>query len=267
MTAGTVAAGALGGVAGYSISESEGIGTNPFTVCLERLPSEFNGLRIALLTDLHHGYFITREHIDRAVQLTISLKPDLILLAGDFIHNDPAYIAPVMAELGKLRAPLGVFAVQGNRDIKINRMMTSQELAKNDIHEITNRGCWIQKGNSRFWLCGLDDCTLGRPDFAGALKGFSGDGPILALTHSPHLADSIGGMNISLLMCGHTHGGQLNLPLIGRPFIPKGCENYPCGLIQGPHSKVFVSVGVGSVFPAMRLGCPPEVALLTLANA
>jgi predicted MPP superfamily phosphohydrolase len=68
-----------------------------------------------------------------------------------------------------------------------------------------------------------------------------------------------------LVLCGHTHGGQINLPLLGRPFLPLGCEKYPCGLIQGPTSKVFVSTGIGTVFPPMRYRCPPEIALLTLA--
>ena len=173
MTAGTLAAVTVGGIAGYSLFESEGIEVNPFTVSLDHFPPEFSGLRVVLITDLHLGYFISLEHIAKAVRLTNSLQPDLILLAGDYIHNDPAYIAPVMEELGTLHAPLGVFGVQGNRDIRINRMLTSQEMTKNGIREITNRGCWINRGGSRLWLCGIDDCTIGHPDLEASVRGAS----------------------------------------------------------------------------------------------
>lgn len=267
MTARTLAAGAFGGVTGYSLFEAGSLEIHPFTITLKNLPADFHGFRIALLTDLHHGYFITRNHIAKAVSLTKSLGADLVLLAGDYIHNDPAYIAPVMEELGQLQAPLGVFAVQGNRDIWINRILTSQELKRNGITELTNAGTWLHRGNSRIWLCGIDDCNWGKPDSRAALDGAAHDVTIFTLTHNPHYADFLDDPRISLILAGHTHGGQINLPLLGRPFIPEGCEKYPCGLIQGPHNQVFVSTGIGTVFPPMRYRCPPEVALLTLQAA
>ena len=265
VAAGTLASGMIGGGIGYSLVEAHTIGVNAVTIPLENLPSAFHGLRIALLTDLHHGYFITREHIREAMELTTTLEPDLVLLAGDYVHNNSNYIVAVMEELGALRAPLGVFAVQGNRDIRINRMMTTQSLAQNNITELTNRGLWIQREESRLWLCGMDDCNAGTPDMQAALKGASSDAFVMALMHNPHYVDFLHDPRIGLVLCGHTHGGQINLPLLGRPFLPSGCEKYPCGLIQGPMSKVFVSTGIGTVFPPMRYHCPPEIALLTLA--
>jgi predicted MPP superfamily phosphohydrolase len=264
VTAGTLAVGVLGGVTGDALAEARKIEIHPFDILLENLPCEFNGLRIALLTDLHHGYFISREYIAKAVRLTNSLQADLVFLTGDYIHDDPAYITPVMEELGNLQAPLGVFAVQGNRDIRVNRMMVSQEMARTDIKELTNKGTWIHRGNSRIWLCGIDDCTLGQPDETAALHGALHDTTVLALTHNPHYADFLVDPRIRLLLCGHTHGGQINLPIIGRPFLPEGCEKYPCGLVQGIRSKVFISTGIGSIFPPLRFRCPPEIALLTL---
>jgi len=266
MTAGALGAAAIGGVAGYSYWESGNLEIRTLSVALKGLPAGFKGCRVALLTDLHHSFFISREYIEKAVSLTNSLDPDIILLAGDYINDDAAYIVPVMEELHKLHAPLGVFAVQGNRDIRVNRMLVSRELARNGIRELTNKGCWIERGGSRIWLCGMDDFTLGHPDAKAALKGASDGATILALTHNPHFADFLEDPRIMLVLSGHTHGGQINLPFLGRPFIPKGCGNYPAGLAQAPHTKVFVSVGVGSVFPPLRLGCPPEVALLTLES-
>lgn len=267
MTAGTLAAGAIGGVTGYSLFESGAIEIHPFTIALDRLPLAFNGLRIALLTDLHHGYFISREYISRTVRLTNALQPDLILLAGDYIHDDPKFIAPVMEELGALHAPLGVFAVQGNRDIWVNRMLVSKEIAGNGIVELTNKGVSLESGGGRIWLCGIDDCNKGKPDTVSAMKGASAGDFALSLTHNPHYADFLDDPRVGLVLSGHTHGGQIDLPLLGRPFIPLGCEKYPCGLIQGPHNKVFISTGIGAVFPPLRFRCPPEIALLTLQTA
>ncbi len=260
----TLIAGVIGAGVVSSLAEAYSIEVNKVAVTLKNLPAAFHGLRIALLTDFHHGYFISRDQIASAVKLTNSLEPDLVLLAGDYIHNDVEYIEPVMAELGALRAPLGVFAVQGNRDLWVNRMLTTWALAQNNIEELTNRGVWLRRGESCIWLCGIDDCTMGAPDMQAALRGASLDAFALALTHNPHYVDVLDDPRVALTLCGHTHGGQINLPLIGRPFLPSGCEKYPLGLIQGPHNKVFVSTGVGSVFPPLRYRCPAEIALLTL---
>ena len=266
MSARTVALGAVGGVAGYSLLEGRDLNVHPVTIPLERLPAAFNGLRIALLTDLHHGYFIPRDYIASAVEQTNSLGADLILLGGDYIHDDAAYIAPVMEELSALHASHGVFAVQGNRDRWVNGMLVSEELARNGIGELTNRGLWLQRGESRIWLCGIDDCNEGKPDAIEALNGASRDALVLAMTHNPRYADSLKDTRIGLILSGHTHGGQVNLPLFGRPFLPQGCEKYPCGLIPGAHHQVFVSTGIGSIFPPVRFNCPPEIALLTLTS-
>jgi uncharacterized protein len=267
VAAGTVASGVIGAGVGYSLFEARTIVVNACTIPLENLPADFHGLRIALMTDFHCSYFITREHISAAVKRANELEPDLVLLAGDYVHNESDYIVPVMEELGKLRAPLGVYAVQGNRDIWVNRLLTTQALVQNNITETTNRGIWMSRGESRIWLCGIDDCNEGTPDMKAALNGASPDSFALALTHNPYYADFLDDRRIGLVLCGHTHGGQINFPLIGRPFLPSGCKKYSCGLIQGPHNKVFVSTGIGSIFPPVRFNCPPEIALLTLTTA
>ena len=264
------AAGALAaaGIGGYSYWETGDLGPRLLDVPLEGLPAGFNGCRIALLGDLHHGWFISRDYLAGAVRLANSLEPDLIFLLGDYVDRHAAYIAPVMEEVAKLRAPLGVFAVQGNRDIRANRFLTTKELARQKIPELTNAGRWIERNGSRIWLCGFDDSTRGHPDVAAALAFAPRDAVAIAMTHNPDLTESLDDPRVRLVCCGHTHGGQADLPFIGRPFIPSAYgQKYALGLVQAPHTKTFVTTGVGSIFPPLRFRCPPEVALLTLVKA
>lgn len=253
------------GVGGaYSYNESGDLLPHELSVTIRDLPPGFEGVRIAFMTDLHRGVFISQEYVQKAVALALALKPDLIFLGGDYVDHDPELIVPVMDALRELRAPLGVFAIQGNRDIRANRILTSRELAYLGFTEITNKGVWIERNRSRIYLAGFDDATIGHPDIPAGLSGATPDAIILSLTHSPALVDRLNDPRIKLVCCGHTHGGQINLPLLGRPIIPKGCEQYPIGLIQSRNAKVFVSAGIGVAYAPVRFRCPPEVSVLTL---
>jgi predicted MPP superfamily phosphohydrolase len=267
---GTVGAAVFTGIAGgagYSYWESGDLLINEQTIPIQGLPEGFHGVRIAFLTDLHRGQLISNEYVDQAVERANSLQADLILLGGDYVDYDADLIVSVMERLGRLKAPLGVYAVLGNRDIRANRMLSSLELKRHGILEITNRGVWIESHGSRIYLAGFDDVTIGHPDIPAGLSGATTDATILALTHNPFLVDSIVDPRVKLILCGHTHGGQINLPVLGRPFIPQGCERYPIGLIQSPNAKVFVSAGIGVTYAPIRFRCPPEVSLLSLARA
>jgi predicted MPP superfamily phosphohydrolase len=233
-------------------------------VTVRGLPAGFENVRIAFLTDFHRGVFISQEFVLKGVEMAQALRPDLILLGGDYVDYDPALIVPVMEALGGFNAPLGVFAVQGNRDIRANRILTSRELARQGILEITNRGIWVERNGSKIYLAGFDDATIGSPDIPAGLSDATSGAIILALTHSPALVDRLKDPRIRLVCCGHTHGGQINLPLIGPPIIPKGCGNYAVGLIQSPNAKVFVSAGIGVAYAPLRFRCPPEISMLTL---
>ena len=261
---GALGATALGAGSAYSYWESGDLLPHELSVTIRDLPSGFEGVRIAFLTDLHRGVFISQEYVQKSVSMALALKPDLILLGGDYVDHDPELIAPVMDVLGQLKAPMGVFAVQGNRDIRANRMLTSKELARQELTEITNRGVWIERNGSRVYLAGFDDATIGHPNIPAGLSGATSDAVILSLTHSPALVGRLRDPRIKLVCCGHTHGGQINLPIVGRPVVPPGCEGYMLGLIQSPNAKVFVSAGIGVAYAPVRFRCPPEVSLLTL---
>ncbi len=254
----------LGASAGYSYWESGDLDVHDLKAPFHALPKGFEGMRVAFLTDFHRGSLISQEYVQKSVRRTLSLQPELILLGGDYVDHDPELIAPVMEVLGQLKAPMGVFAVQGNRDIRANRILTSTEFARQGITEITNKGVWLERQGSRLYLAGFDDATLGHPDIPAGISGATPEAVILALTHSPALVDRIRDPRIKLVCCGHTHGGQINLPIIGAPIIPKGCERYPLGLLPTLTGNVFVSAGVGVAYAPIRFRCPPEISHLTL---
>jgi len=253
---------------GWSLWQARELAVKPFTISVARLPPSFNGLRIAFFSDTHHGIFFPLSYIEEAVRLANELQPDLILLGGDYVYHSAAYIAPVMAVLGKLQAPLGVYAVRGNHDNRINPTLTSRELLRNGIHEITNGGIWLERGSDRLRLCGVDDVCTGSPNLVKALEGTSGYETALLLTHNPDFMEFVRDPRVILGLCGHTHGGQVRLPLIGPPIIPSAFgQKYAYGLAQAPTVRVFVTSGVGAIFPPIRFDCPPEIAHLTLRAA
>jgi predicted MPP superfamily phosphohydrolase len=259
----SAAALAAGGLGAYSFHASGALEVNELTIPLEGLPAAFE----AFLSDLHHGWFISREYLSEAISRTNALGPDLVVLGGDYVDSDPAYIAPVIALLRDLKAPFGVFAVIGNRDVRAGRDATSRELARQGISELTNRGVALRRDGSELWLCGFDDATTGRPDAQKALAEVPADGFAILVSHHPDAAELLRDTRTRLVLAGHTHGGQINLPLIGPPFIPSSFgQKYARGLAQAPKAKVFITTGVGSFFPPLRFRCPPEVALLTLTR-
>lgn len=252
---------------GYSLIETHEPVLRAITIPLARLPTGFEGFRIALIADVHHGPYFSLKYVEEIVNQTNDAKPDLILLGGDYPYYKPYYIPPVMSVLAKLRAPFGVYAVRGNHDNLAGAEMCSDQFRRNGIKEITNTGFWLDRNGSRLFLCGVDDFCTGRPDLTRALKGLQPDDPALLLTHNPDFFECVRSSNVIFGMAGHTHGGQVNLPLIGSPVIPSIYgQKYAYGLVQAPDFPVYVTSGIGTIFPPIRFGCPPEISLITLTQ-
>jgi len=254
--------------AGYSLWEGRDLVVSRFTIPVPRLPGSFAGLTAAVMADLHHGPFFSLDYLGGAIERANGLGADLILLVGDYVYHQARYIPGVMAEMGRLSAPLGVYAVKGNHDNRASAVMTSQELARNGLKELTNTGVWLRRGEERLRLCGVDDLLTGRPNIEEALGETNGYESAILLSHNPDLAERVSGSRVGLVICGHTHGGQINLPVIGAPIVPsKYGQKYVYGLAEAPNTRVFTTRGVGAIFPPMRVNCPPEISLLTLTPA
>ena len=230
------------------------------------LPVAFRGLRIAFLTDIHHGPWTSLAYIRACVAKANELKPDLILLGGDYCHNGSEYIRPSITALGALKAPLGVFAVLGNHDHYHGAELTRDALEENSIGLLLNEGVWLKRGGGRLCLAGVDDFWMGNSKVQPALEGVGKDERCLLVSHNPDFVEQLHDPRVGLMLSGHTHGGQVVFPLVGAPIVPSWYgQKYCHGLIQTPNNLLFVSRGLGTITPPVRFRCRPEINLLELA--
>jgi predicted MPP superfamily phosphohydrolase len=261
----TAMGGALG--IGYGLMEAKWLHVVEVTLTVPNLPDPFKGKRVAFLADLHHGAYVPLHYIAHAVDMAQALNPDLILLGGDYPDRGVQYVAPCIEELGRLHAPLGVYAILGNHDHYDGcQPHVSAALHKARIPELTNRGLWVEHEGARFWLCGVDDFWRGVQDLPAALGDTTRDDAVILLSHNPDYVEEIDDPRVGLVLSGHTHGGQINIPVIGAPVVPSLYgQKYVHGLVQGPMAPVFVTRGIGTIIPPIRIACRPEIVLATLA--
>jgi len=264
---GTTAGLALGGI-GYGRFEAGRIRITRHSVTVPRLPAPFAGKSLALLSDPHHGPFNSLELIREAIDRTNALHPDLIAIAGDFIDGKDAhlYIRPALEMFGRLRAPLGVYAVPGNHDYYENAIeKVHKAIRDNGIVDVTNTGHWIELAGARLRVAGVDDLWHGKQDLTSALEGMTPTETSLLLCHNPDYVEKITDQRVGLVLSGHLHGGQIVLPGVGYQRIPSQYGlKYLQGLVKAPHTQVFVSRGIGTVGLPLRFRCRPEINLLTL---
>ncbi len=270
-------AGAGGAV--YSAWEAKRPRVTRLETTLRGLPAAFDGVTVAFLSDTHHGPFVSVEYLAEVVEMTNALRPDIVALGGDYVQrrrkafmhfglDHRRFIAPGIDVFADLRAPLGRFAVLGNHDHQTEPALSRHALAEAGFIDLTNTGIWLERpGGARLRIAGVDDCRTGRPRLGPALADQREDEACLLLTHNPDYVELIRDRRVDLVLSGHTHGGQIVLPLVGAPVLPSRYgQKYKSGLVQGPSARVFVTTGVGTIGPPVRFCCPPEVALITLRS-
>ena len=206
-------------------------------------PAALRGLRIAVISDIHAGApHISQNKLRQLVEFTNAQQPDLILLAGDFVIQrvmggkfmEPETIA---AELRHLNARLGTFATLGNHDWWYNAPRVKVALEEASIRVLDNQAVKVDQDSFPFWLVGFADEWEGNPNIIETLKQVTDDSPVIAFTHNPDLFPIIPNQ-VALTIAGHTHGGQVAIPLIGRPIVPsKYKQRYAAGHIveNGKH--------------------------------
>jgi predicted MPP superfamily phosphohydrolase len=234
------------------------------------LPPTLDGLRMAQLSDLHWGPYTGRQEIRAAVERANSLSPDLILLTGDYVLYSADYAEPCARELADLRAPLGVFAVPGNHDYWTDIDVVIFHLKAAGLSLLQNSSHRLEIEGASLWLVGVDDVWEQRHNLDAALADVPLGKPVLLLVHEPDVAEQVAQSphRILLQLSGHSHGGQVNLPLLGRPALPWLGQKYPAGLqaVPGSMLQVYTNRGIGVIAPPVRFNCRPEVALLTLTR-
>jgi uncharacterized protein len=255
----------LGGV--YPFLEAKWCRLKQRTVRLSNLPRPFEGTTIAFLSDVHHGPFVPRGYVRSIVAMTNALKPDIIALGGDYCHDGPRYIAPVHEDLSGLKAPMGRFAVLGNHDHKDGYKESVQGLEAAGIPLLRNKGVWVEKGLARLRIGGVGDLWCDTQNVDRAVGDATADDAVILLSHNPDVAETLDDRRVGLMLSGHTHGGQVVLPFFGAPRVPSAYgQKYLHGLVRAPSCDVFVSRGVGTISPPVRLFCRPEIVLLTLTG-
>ncbi len=232
---------------------------------LARLPESFEGFTLAHLSDIHHSAFVDAEYIAQAVARTNRLAPDLIVLTGDYVSHSRAYISGVAEVLGQLRARYGVYAVLGNHDFWTGPEALARAFRRQGIHLLRNAHTYLRKGGEALGLAGIDDWTFGEDDLPKALRGLDRRWPILLLSHHPNIIWQAAHAGVALVLSGHTHGGQINLPSWRRrvrrfwPFL-RGHGR------AGP-TQIYVNRGLGTVLIPIRYRCRPEITILQLRRA
>ncbi len=253
--------------AGYGLFEAGWVKVDRQTIPLPRLPQAFDGTTIAFLSDIHHGPFTPLDYVTAVVRTTLALRPDCIILGGDYSHRDSKYIRPCLEVLEGLKAPLGVFGVMGNHDAWLSATQTREGLAAAEVMELTNAGVWFTRGSSRFRLAGVDDLWTGTIDVNSALADAKPDDACLLASHNPDLAETLRDPRVGLMLSGHTHGGQVVFPG-GTLFVPSRYgAKYLHGLVKAPQTLVYVSRGLGTSGIPVRVGSRPEINLITLTSA
>jgi predicted MPP superfamily phosphohydrolase len=228
------------------------------TVPVRGLPAALNGYRVGLLTDIHRSRWVSHEDVVRAADLLMVDRPDLIVLGGDYVTwGDRHYVASSAEGLRSLSAPDGIFGILGNHDddhdMPVALARNGVEVLKDARTRLTLKGETIDLVGLRFW-------TRRQTDIAPLVRGAARTTFLLA--HDPRRLTDAAALNLPLVLAGHTHGGQVVLPLIGAPAAQK----FPvvAGIGRRGGTTMFVSRGIGTVYVPVRVNCPPEVALLTL---
>jgi predicted MPP superfamily phosphohydrolase len=228
------------------------------------------GLRIAVISDLHAGApYIDTAKIDQVVAMTNQARPDLVLLTGDYVitgvlggRHMP--IQTIAAHLKGLRAPLGVYAVQGNHDRGESPENIASAFRNAGIPDLENSHVILPAPRNGIILVGIGDRASRGADPDSALEGVAA--PALCFTHSPDIFPRLPG-TCALTIAGHTHGGQVWLPLLGRPAMFEASrygQKYAIGIIREGGKTLFVSTGIGTSWLPLRFMVPPEISLLTL---
>ncbi len=244
------------------------------------LPGLKRPLRVVQLSDLHYGPFIGAASVRVWVDAALRERPDLILVTGDFVDADvEGSVAPLFAELSRLKAPLGVWGVWGNHDYASfggperrklgwrpdwpqRQKEFARQLAAAGVRILLDAGVQVR---GDLYLAGLDDLWHGGVHLPAALRG-SGTGATLLMSHNPDVLPGVPA-SVGLTVCGHTHGGQVRLPLVGAIMTSSRYgERFARGFVSGP-APGFVSRGLGVTGLPLRLNCPPEVVALDLLPA
>ncbi|WP_371924998.1 metallophosphoesterase [Halobacillus sp. A1] len=234
------------------------------------IPSSFHRIKIVQFSDIHLGFHYSLDQFRKLIQEINNEKPDVILFTGDLIDEPQRFdfSADIPTLLNQLKAPLGKYWIYGNHDHggygteKLESVMSKGgfTLLKNEVKQIEREGRTIN-------LAGLDDVILGSPNLEGTLGDLDADAYTILLVHEPDIADSVKNYPVDIQLSGHSHGGQIRIPLLGSMVTPPYADKY----VDGKHSiserlTLYISRGIGTTRMPYRFLCKPEYSVFTLIS-
>ncbi len=249
----------------YSLIEPYHIETKEIVMESNQIPAEFDGTKIVFLSDIHQASwpFFDSERTEELVNHVNAMKPDLILLGGDYVNNDSRYLNSSFSELSKLDAPLGVYGVLGNNDPK---KATIKAMSDAGIIYIKNDGLWIKKNGSEIRIGGVGDFLTDSQNSRTAVGNATENDFVILLSHNPDFFPyATTKSKIDLMLSGHTHGGQITFFGILAPNVhSKYGQKFRTGVKNMGNTTLVISNGIGtSILPA-RFFAPPQIIVLKL---
>ncbi|MEY2192733.1 metallophosphoesterase [Neobacillus sp. BF23-41] len=234
---------------------------------VKKLPKEFKGWKIVQFSDIHLGFHYGVEELKSVVSMINNLNPDIIFFTGDLIqigNKEPELAMPVLQELKELRG--GKWAVIGNHDF-ITKDTIRDVLENSQFKVLENNHDFIEYNQQRLYIAGIDDVMYGEPNIGKAVEGLSEDDCVLLLAHEPDIADESSKYPISAQFSGHSHGGQVRLPIYGPIIRQILAKKYMDGLYQVGEKKMplYVNRGIGTTKVAIRFFCRPEITVFHLS--
>ncbi len=242
---------------------------NEYNIPVNNLPNEFIDFKIVQLTDLHYGRLMPKIFIEQIINKANSLEGDSIVCTGDYVLNkDNAsdHIETVWSLLNRLQAKSGVYSVLGNHDhwTDFNK---SLESLKNSGQDIRHKSAALEKNGERIWIGGAGDLWEDDSGIDKAFEKVPNEECKILLAHNPDTADIRYNTRVDLMISGHTHGGQVNIPFLGAPVLPVKNKRYSSGFIRSQNTDIFISRGIGWAIIPIRFNCYPEIAVLNLKKA
>lgn len=245
-----------------------------YHVPIRNLPDPLDGIRLVHVSDTHYGPFVSLAFLEDVVQQANELEGDLVILTGDYVHFTPLSIERGVGLLGGFRSRFGSVAVLGNHEHWEGAESCRRVLARIGVPLLDNTRLFLTpKGLSPIPSPGRSLCLAGVGDLwedkvllDQSFEGVPDSMPRILLSHNPDVAELVGpSRRVDLMLSGHTHGGQVRLPILGAlATASEYGEKYAGGLCDGPYCPVLVSRGIGMAFLPLRFGVPPELGLITL---
>ncbi len=241
------------------------------TLKIARLPDAFHGMRIVQVSDIHYADYSEPFFVREIVRRINQLRPDLVVLTGDFVSFEPMPIsfarrhAPGCAAiLSGIECPLR-YASLGNHDYVVGADYVAGPLRENGIPVLMNASVALERGGQRIWLAGLGSVCTGDDDLARALPRAAPNEPVLLMAHEPDILPDVAAKGVDLMLSGHTHGGQVCIPFLPPFHLPEYGRKYIEGLFRMGPTQLYVNRGIGAVGLPFRFRCPPEITVIALA--